>query len=514
MVGQQIGSYKISQQIGEGALGKLFVGEHVQQRFRATVRQIRAEYNEESALRRYAQMASTAAQSPGVQGFAEVFTHGMRNSFFAYELLQGESLASRLARDRKLPPDLAVSLTWQIAMILHPIHAAGLVHGLLRPSTIFLVPDQQMMGGLRVKIQEFGLVSFTRGAPNWGQPYSSQIFQTALYLSPEQIKGESFDHRADVYSLGALFHQMMTGRAPYLGQNPSEIANAVLQMPQRPASEFDPTVPQPVDQLLWNMLQKDPNQRMQTMQQVSAALDDIASRLYHGGQPAAMKTLAVQLGAGAIGGPPPAARRRGGRLAIVLAIVVVLGGGGAAAFFIGQKKGWFGKKASAASVAPDAAPAPAPDAGPPPLSEADQKLLDAQKLVDAEKFTEALTAAKAVEALDADKAKAFEAKVKTEQAAKKPYDDFTEAVKEKSDIDRLLRKFGAIPDKTSYRTKAQPIMDKAKTDWIAAQLTEAEGAAKRKSCDHVTSILTGVASRFPDAVDPFMAAQKTCLTGK
>jgi hypothetical protein len=223
------------------------------------------------------------------------------------ELLEGETLASRLRRQGPLPLREAVRWAREIADALAAAHGAGLVHRDVKPGNLWIEERPGRSPPGRLKVLDFGLAR--PAAPVAALTQSGVVVGTLGYLSPEQAGGEAVDHRSDLFSLGCVLYQMLTGVAPFQGGNSRAVLRAVLFETPRPLGELRPDVPPPLNDLVERLLAKKPQDRPQSAEGVSAALHALEA------EPPAAPT-----GAGAAG--PRGGRRR--RLRLLLAALLGL----------------------------------------------------------------------------------------------------------------------------------------------------------------------------------------------
>jgi serine/threonine-protein kinase len=295
-------------------------------------------------------------------GIAEVFDYGADDGlhFFAMELCEGEPLSARLAREGRLPADEAVAIAASIASALGAVHAKGYVHGDLKPTNVFLVPSA--LGGRDVKLVDFGLATpvdtteLRRTLHGLGlgerATMPDRIFGTPSYMSPEQALGEGVDRRADVYALGGVLYEMLTGTPPFVSLDVARVvAGHLSELPEPPSSRApDAGIAPALDAVVLRALAKDREARPESAAELSRALWGALA--------------AAKRGLDAIGAPerapvaPPADRRRTRALAITAtAAAVVL----AAAALAGRASIRRSPPAPAAPLATLAqTPAPAP----------------------------------------------------------------------------------------------------------------------------------------------------------
>ncbi|HEY0988383.1 MAG TPA: serine/threonine-protein kinase, partial [Kofleriaceae bacterium] len=186
----------------------------------------------------------------------------------AMELLCGESLTARLTRTGRLPPEAAGEIVRQVASALDAAHRADVLHRDLKPDNIYLVPDPAIPSGERVKVLDFGLAKLGDN----GETNVETVFGTPHYMSPEQCRSATqVDHRSDIYSLGCILFELVTGHVPFEGEVRDLIELHQFAVPPL-ASSIVPDLPPEMDVLIGEMLAKDPMHRPQTMGAVRRAL--------------------------------------------------------------------------------------------------------------------------------------------------------------------------------------------------------------------------------------------------
>jgi serine/threonine-protein kinase len=208
--------------------------------------------------------------------------------FFAMELLQGETLVDRLHRSGSLPLPEAIEIARQLLDALGAVHAARIVHRDVKPGNIFLAETAE---GFTVKLIDFGVAKVLplneepcdpRGLTPRTLPTREGMFLgTALYASPEQAVGESVDRRTDLYAVGHVLYNMLTGRSPF-GRERGTTALLRMQtarMPDPPSKLAKSPIPAELDELIMAALAKQREQRLASAEQFSEALEEIALRL-------------------------------------------------------------------------------------------------------------------------------------------------------------------------------------------------------------------------------------------
>ena len=283
MIGQTLGSYSITRELGRGGMGAVYEGAHTLLGRKAAIKVLLpAMSREHDVVQRFFNeaRAATAVKHPGI---VEIYDFGFAAdgaAFIVMELLDGEPLSARLRRSGRVAPAFAVAVARQIASALAVAHAAGIVHRDLKPDNVFLVPDAEIALGERVKLLDFGIAKLlddgtARGdAPTAAALTSTgAVMGTPYYMSPEQCRGAGqVDARADLYALGCILFEALCGRVPFLGAGAGEIIGAHLHVaPPRPRAlvpQLDPAI----EALVLRLLAKDPDDR-------PASADDVAGEL-------------------------------------------------------------------------------------------------------------------------------------------------------------------------------------------------------------------------------------------
>src|ERR1700744_4300557 len=214
-----VGKYRVTRELGRGGMAAVYEAEHVNIGKRVAVKVLAAELaNSAIVIERFMREARAAAsvKSPYI---VEVYDSGRLEDgrpFIAMELLDGESLYDRMARVRLFDPDTTVRIITQVAKGLTKAHAIGIVHRDLKPENIHLCKAED--GEEIAKVLDFGLAKFYSPVKTDEKTArltrEGAVFGTPAYMSPEQVKGQgSVDHRADLWALGCMAYECLTGRA-------------------------------------------------------------------------------------------------------------------------------------------------------------------------------------------------------------------------------------------------------------------------------------------------------------
>ncbi len=295
-----IGQYRILRKIGAGGMGMVFLGEHLLIQRRAAIKTLQPSLSRQPEIveRFFNEARATSAISdPGIVQIFDVGYHVDGTAYIVMELLEGEGLADRLDRLGTLPIPSALRIARQVASSLAAAHAKDIVHRDLKPENIFLIHDAEAQGGERTKLLDFGICA-VGGAPETAAPPETMI-GTPVYMSPEQCRGgENGDPRSDVYGLGCVLFQMLTGKAPFERDSLRAVIRAHLAEEPPLVSSLRAETPPVVDELVRRCLAKAPEDRFASMTELGAAIEHALARLSGSEAPVIEVPPAVQLGIG------------------------------------------------------------------------------------------------------------------------------------------------------------------------------------------------------------------------
>jgi serine/threonine-protein kinase len=282
VIGHVVGKYKILEKIGEGGMGSVYRAEHTVLGSPAAVKVLLPMWTQDAVVVDRFFHEARAASAIRHVGIVDVFDYGRLpndQAWIAMELLRGENLTELLMRTgRPLDPSLVQQLAIQILAALDAAHVAGVVHRDLKPDNIYLVRDPSAPAAVRVKVLDFGIAKL--GADRFGEKAKTKggtILGTPAYMAPEQCKGTSeVDARADLYALGCILFELLTGRPPFIAQGGGEIMAMHIYEPPPRLSTFAPHLPPDLDALVAKLLVKNPGDRTPSAAYTLAALERIA----------------------------------------------------------------------------------------------------------------------------------------------------------------------------------------------------------------------------------------------
>ncbi len=272
--GQSIGNYRILSKLGTGGMGAVFLAEHPLIGKRVALKVIHRELSSNrEVVMRFFQEARSVNQI-GSAHIVEIHDFGQTpdgDHFYIMEYLEGTTLASQLAKHTALDVMRSLHIGAQIASALSDAHAAGIIHRDLKPDNIMLI--KRLGDPDFVKVLDFGLAKVFAAGASAIKTAAGVLLGTPQYMSPEACESKvAVDHRTDIYALGVLLFQMMTGVLPFDGESMGEVlVKQVTALPPAPRG-LNPNIPPSVEQVLLRCLAKPLGARFQTMYELREAL--------------------------------------------------------------------------------------------------------------------------------------------------------------------------------------------------------------------------------------------------
>jgi len=276
--GQRLAQYEVLSSLGSGGMGEVYRARDQRLDREVAIKVMAPHVASDPEMRRRFETeakAVAALSHPGILSIYElVVVDGVPVAVM--ELLEGESLRQRLRRG-PIEWREAVRIAASVAEGLAAAHAKGVVHRDLKPDNVFLVPDPGAPGAIRVKILDFGIAKLT-GRALAGQPgrprTKNLILGTPAYMAPEQCRGATeLDARADLYAVGCLLFELLTGRPPFVASGDGEVMAMHIYEPPPRLSNLAPHLPVELDALLAKLLAKDPADRIPSAAYALATLE-------------------------------------------------------------------------------------------------------------------------------------------------------------------------------------------------------------------------------------------------
>ena len=276
MIGERYGNYQALSLLGEGGMGAVYLAEHPGIGRRVAIKVLRSEMGHDpQLLTRFLNeaRAANAIRHPNIIEVLDSGTTAKGASYLVMELLEGESLSARIRRLSRLDERSAIEIAMQTASGLGAAHAKGIIHRDLKPDNLFVIPEESDASRERVKILDFGIAKLRVPSGDSLKTRTGTLMGTPIYMSPEQCLGtKEVDHRSDVYSLGIILYEMLSGRPPFLSEGFGELLTMHLHDSPPPLQSFAPQVGTAVERAVMRMLAKRPEDRFQSMADVRAAL--------------------------------------------------------------------------------------------------------------------------------------------------------------------------------------------------------------------------------------------------
>ena len=329
--GTKLGPYDIESMLGAGGMGEVYRARDARLNRTVAIKVLPASFSADAdRMQRFMQEARAAAalNHPNI---LSIFDIGEANAapYIVSELLEGSTLREQL-KSGGIGSRKAIDVGLQVARGLAAAHNKGIVHRDLKPENIFVTDDG------RVKILDFGLAKLTRPETSSGSDdaptvqvntEAGQVLGTVGYMSPEQVRGKGADHRSDIFALGAILYEMLSGKRAFHGETPADTMSAILKEEPAELSETARNVPLPLERVVRHCLEKNPAQRFQSAGDVAFNLESLADSSASSRTSGQVAVIAADSGASGASAAIPAKR---GMLvlgaAAVLAVLAIGGG--------------------------------------------------------------------------------------------------------------------------------------------------------------------------------------------
>lgn len=276
--------YRLEERLGVGGMGTVYRAVHLLIDRPVAIKVLNQRFVEDEAARTRFRREARAAGRLQHTNAVTVTDFGQSSDGYVYivmELLEGRTLREIVAKEAPLDPARAVSLMLQISDAVAAAHEAGIIHRDLKPANVFIVQRADVPSV--VKVLDFGIAKLAAEILEDDEPMTLTQFGamigTPRYMSPEQCDGAELTPAADVYSLGIILYEMLTGTVPFSGSTPLAIALKQSTEIPRPPRDFVSTIPEPLEQLVLHALEKSPEDRPANAAQFRAELLNTAERL-------------------------------------------------------------------------------------------------------------------------------------------------------------------------------------------------------------------------------------------
>jgi eukaryotic-like serine/threonine-protein kinase len=282
LIGQTIARYRIDSLLGAGGMGRVYLADDTLLGRRVALKFL-PEYftNDKNQVQRFRQeaRAASALNHPNILTVYEVGQVN-RTEFMATEYVEGETLRARL-KNGSFTPREALNVATQIADALVAAHEAGIVHRDMKPENVMLRRDGY------VKVLDFGLAKLTENLASIGSLSTQSsirtnpgvVMGTVSYMSPEQARGGEIDGRTDIWSLGVVLYEMLTGRAPFEGETASHLVVSILETDPPTLAQFMKKPPAELERIVRKMLRKNRDERYETVKDLALDLKNLKQEL-------------------------------------------------------------------------------------------------------------------------------------------------------------------------------------------------------------------------------------------
>lgn len=302
--GQQLDHYRLERVASRSAMATIFRARDVRTGRAVAIKIPRPDIETDAVLREAFQREARIARMLNHPGIVRVLRENQRSRLYiVMEWIERRSLRDILNEQGKLPHERALRIAVSLCDVLYYIHREGVVHRDLKPENILVDGEDG------IKLIDFG-IALTPASPR-RLSSSAQVMGTPDYISPEQVKGKPGDARSDLYALGAILYEMLTGRVPFAENSPLLTMNARLRNDPNPPRELDPGISLQLQEIIYRAMQRDPAKRYTSAYELSWDLHHL-DQVKPAGEPSARRWES------------PAARRRKILLYVALAMIPII----------------------------------------------------------------------------------------------------------------------------------------------------------------------------------------------
>jgi eukaryotic-like serine/threonine-protein kinase len=281
--GTRLGPYEIIGQLGAGGMGEVYRARDTRLDRSVAIKILPAHLSSDPAAKLRFEREAKSVSALNHPNICSLFDVGSQNGtdYLVMECIEGETLFLRIARG-SLPTEMVLKLGAELADALDKAHRSGVVHRDLKPGNIMLTKTGS-------KLLDFGLakptistgavtaVTLTNVAASSPVTERGVIVGTYQYMSPEQVEGKELDGRSDIFSLGAILYEALSGQRAFEGKSPLSVASAILEKEPRPLSTIRPLTPRSLDHIIRRCLAKDPDERWQSARDLALELKALST---------------------------------------------------------------------------------------------------------------------------------------------------------------------------------------------------------------------------------------------
>ena len=279
LVGRSIGSYQVVKMLGKGGMGAVYLAQHPVIGSRVAIKFLLSQYSTDKKIVDRFFNEAKAVNVIGHDNILKILDLSVTDDgrhYFVMEFLNGRALQDHVRPNEPMTPEVALPILLQICEALQAAHDNQIIHRDLKPDNIYLITHKGKKNF--VKVVDFGIakLSDANAAGGTGKTQTGMVMGTPAYMSPEQAGGMTsmIDGRSDIYSLGVMIYQMLTGKLPFPGSSFGEVLIGHLQLPPPPPREQNPDLPEELEQIILKTLAKKQEERFQSMRELHDALLD------------------------------------------------------------------------------------------------------------------------------------------------------------------------------------------------------------------------------------------------
>ena len=265
--GDTLDHYRLEAEVGRGGMSTLFRATDLRNGKQVAVKVPHAEMEADPVLIERFRREEEIGQELDHPGIVKTYDGEERSRrYMVIEWVDGKLLRAILNKEGKLPVERAVKLTLGILDALDTMHKHGVVHRDLKPENVMVLDDDQ------IKLIDFG-IAMKEEARRITHASVTPVLGTPDYISPEQVRGQRGDQRSDVYAMGAMLYEMLTGQPPFTGPNPLAVMNERVLIDPKPARELNAEISPEIEEVLFRALERDPRHRYPTAHEMAWELE-------------------------------------------------------------------------------------------------------------------------------------------------------------------------------------------------------------------------------------------------
>ncbi len=280
--------YRVESLLGEGGMGLVYRVRHTQLNKPLAIKVLRRENTRDPEVLARFRREAESASAIGNEHIVDINDFGVLDdgsTYFVMECLEGIDLIDAIDAAQRMPEARAIRIAMQVCRALGAAHDAGIIHRDLKPENVFLIRRNETDDF--VKVLDFGIAKVANGPKRLTR--AGEVLGTPHYMSPEQCEGDNVDHRTDIYALGVLMYEMVTGHVPHDADTMMGILTKQMYEDPIPPKVRVPQVSDQLEQLIMRCLEKKPEQRYQTMHEI----EDDLRRVCEGQQPVGPDTVTL-----------------------------------------------------------------------------------------------------------------------------------------------------------------------------------------------------------------------------